>query len=177
MLNRRRFLRNMLGAGAALATTPALAAMKEAGYALPESLGNESVHRLSDSELEALLSRYPTVFSCQVKVITVRSVTFRDHSMQVNIDCLCLDSCLNAFKIDLIFFPQSVAEREAILSAFKVDSILAVKGDLGLFEDDGDISLYVNEYRTVEHEFARWFRDVSAWGERGHYSLPLEWDV
>lgn len=182
MLNRRGFLKNLLGAGAVLASAPALAAMKEIGHATPESGGKGLGERGDD--IYALLSKYSLGCSCLVKVTDRDVVVQPDDAIDITIYCLgysgaYFQEARDALDVKLAFFVGSSAERDAILANFPVGSIYAINGEFYIDWELGSIGVLDPEYHVVEPLVSEWFNEKllpDSLDSDGH-PLPLEWRV
>jgi hypothetical protein len=71
-----------------------------------------------------------------IKVGKVHHVVLPNNSLEVSIDCLGLDHIGSVFNVKIMFWPDSVDERDAILRDMREDSIWKVQGRYTLYEDN-----------------------------------------
>jgi len=90
-----------------------------------------------------------------VKVMEINSWVHPDDSIQISIDCDALDCVGGVFSVNLEFTPDSITERDRILSDFRRDSLFVVRGKYGVPRDTA-IALYDVRHWTVEPDFSEY---------------------
>jgi hypothetical protein len=99
--------------------------------------------------------------SAIVKVGKVHHVVLPNGSLEISIDGLGLDHIGSVFNVKIMFFPDSICEREAILRDMHEDAIWKIQGQYTLYEDS-TICVFDPTYNTVsdylEQELRKVFR-------------------
>lgn len=147
MLTRRGFIRSLIGAGLAMSYGRRVFAEKKepANMHLSED----------DIKLNRFSSIYKNEISSIVKIKEVRSYTSEhNNSMQVDVECLAIDSYLGPFNLGLVYFFDKEAEGYSLLRDLKVDTIAYIKSDDYMQINNGFLFTMIDpDYRLIEPEF------------------------
>ncbi len=92
-----------------------------------------------------------------VKILSVKS-TFNektDPAIQVNVDCLALDSMGNVFKLNLYFLPECLDDEKKIVTEITEDKIMTATGRYSISRDDkSPVMLIDPQYSLLPPEYS-----------------------
>lgn len=108
-------------------------------------------------EVEHFLFPNNAVLSAIAKVGKVASYVHEDDSMQIDVDCLALDSIGNVFPLSLNYTPEAVMLRDAILEDMQPDCLIYISGEFTA--GCSPICVHDAEYRAVEPKVAEVARE------------------
>lgn len=162
MLNRRGFLRNLLGVGAAMTCTSAFASDQH------NERSQRTIHNLDRPgtfDVTHYLHGTTGEISLIAKVLKVDSYAFeytlangaygssRGVNLELRIHCLGLDSWRQVFKLRLCCFPENETIRDDYLQRLAVDNIVCIRGAFVVdMEEDAEypVTLHVGTCTPVE---------------------------
>ncbi|MBP6916357.1 MAG: hypothetical protein WBK44_00530 [Smithellaceae bacterium] len=92
-----------------------------------------------------------------VKILSVKS-TFNEKAepaIQVNIDCLALDSIGNVFKLNLYFLPECLEDQKIIVAEITEGKIMTATGRYSILTNDkGSVMLIDPQYSPLPPEYS-----------------------
>lgn len=107
-----------------------------------------------DHEVEHFLFPNDARLSAIVRVVKVESYVYENDSMEISADCQALSSYGSVFKLAMMFFPETVEQKDKILRDLEVGRVLFSEGGYSVLLDEAAITIYDADYRPLEEELA-----------------------